>query len=81
MLCKDSLEDSGHYPSYVLLIDADGSGNCTPEDRFVLGQFYGWNADIDATLTAEYELEKVGDRITWGEKSFCDYYVPAGLLK
>ena len=81
VMCPDSLEEQYYYPSYVAVIDADGSGNCSADDQFVLGQFYGWNEDVVGVIDSTEWFESIGDTTTWGEKGFCEYYVPDALLK
>jgi len=89
--CQDSLEENYRYPSYAVVIDADESGDCSPEDYAAVGQFYAWNEDQEFTTEAfdgtdqaqgiPIGFVKIGDTTTWGERAFCDYYVPSELLK
>ena len=78
--CTDSLQEQYYYPSYVVVFDTDNSGNCSAEDTYFIGQFYGWNEDVVATVDPSMPLETVGDTRTWGEREFCDYYVPDAML-
>lgn len=80
LTCPQSLQEQYRYPSYVVVFDTDNSGDCSADDQFFLGQFYGWNDDVIAELNAASELEAVGDTTTWGNRSFCDYYVPSTML-
>ena len=90
MACPNSLTENYRYPSYAVVIDADGSGDCTPDDLAAVGQFYGWGSDQrfvahgtegqDATHGIPVTFERIGASKTWGDRTFCEVYVPTEML-
>jgi len=79
-LCPNSLQEQYYYPSYVVVFDSDDSGDCSAGDTYYIGQFYGWNEDVTAVVDPTQPLEIVGDTRTWGDREFCEYYVPERML-
>ena len=77
-------------PDNAVVIDADGSGDCTPDDLAAVGQFYGWGSDQrfvadgtegqDATHGIPVTFERIGASKTWGDRTFCEVYVPTEML-
>lgn len=78
--CDDSLSENMVYPSYAVVIDTDGSGDCTAGDLFAEASFYGWMDDIVENWGNPALFTSIGDKTTWGDRRICDYYVPSELL-
>ena len=79
LACPKSLTDNNAYPTSAVIIDADGSGTCSAEDRQAHQQMYAWNFDV--TVAVEPKVLSlvreahtvVGDRKTF---DFCATYLP-----
>ncbi len=88
LTCARALRVSYAYPSWTVVIDATEDGACSPADRQVTEQLYGW-ADpliVDVTRAANGEVQRweatvadartaVGDRSTF---DFCKEYFDDG---
>jgi hypothetical protein len=77
--CQKGFSTSYQYPTWALVIDADGSGTCSKDDRAFSQQLYGWNSDIvhsehDAPNLVAQEHTVVGDHASF---DFCALYFPA----
>lgn len=78
--CEDSLSENFAYPSFTVVIDADGSGDCSADDIAGTFQGYGWADDQVFVVTVGHpswvpvEWTTVAEHWeVWGEE-FCSYY-------
>lgn len=45
LACQKSLHTTFAYPTFAVVIDADGDGKCSANDLAASQQLYGWNRD------------------------------------
>ena len=70
--CADSLVENFAYPSSAIIIDADNSGNCSPDDLYFEQMLFGWDADVTLELSSPDAFQPIGDTLTWDETPICD---------
>jgi hypothetical protein len=77
--CAKALSENYTYPSYGVWLDVDGDGKCGARDLVTSAQFYGWTADVEATVSPQPSQELSGwslaeSTTSWGSRSFCEFY-------
>ena len=75
--CPKSIDRDNSYPATAVVIDADGDGKCSANDRSSSRQYYAWNFDVVAGFDASaaepvsQEHTVVGDHDSF---DFCERY-------
>lgn len=52
MHCEDSLATNFNYPYVAVILDADGSGDCSDDDRVENALMFGWGSDVELNIDA-----------------------------
>ena len=75
--CTLGLHENYMYPSWALLIDQNGNGQCDASDRgYARAGYYGWaeNFEVSATIGASLLNRPTSELEGRAQRDFCGYY-------
>ncbi len=68
LACLRGIPSNTYYPSVAVVVDADGSGDCSPNDRVVyFEEFYAIEGDVELSGPS-------ASHWNWKGTDFCRYY-------